>query len=233
MRGVDPAQLAQLAPGWLPQVEAFLQSPTGASLAAFIDARIAAGAAVYPPTPLRALELTPFHAVRVVLLGQDPYHGAGQAHGLAFSVNAGVRIPPSLRNMFSELQRDCGCAPPASGDLTRWAQQGVLLLNAVLTVEDGQPGSHARRGWEAFTDGLVQSLAADPAPKVFLLWGAHAQAKCALIERASAGHAVLQANHPSPLSARRLPVPFLGCGHFSGANAFLAAHGRGQIDWCT
>lgn len=237
MRGVDPARLA---PGWRALVEAFFASEAGRSLDRFVAARIDAGVAVYPPTPLRALELTPFDAVRVVLLGQDPYHGAGQAHGLAFSVPSGVRPPPSLRNMLLELARDCGGAPPTAttdGNLERWARQGVLLLNTVLTVEDGAPGSHARRGWEQFTDALVGALARDAAPKVFLLWGAHAQAKRVLIDGDAAGaagspHCVLQANHPSPLSARRPPLPFLGCAHFSAANAFLAAQGRGRIDWC-
>ncbi|MCU0949581.1 MAG: uracil-DNA glycosylase [Burkholderiaceae bacterium] len=232
MRGVDPARLA---PGWRALVEDFFAADTGRALQRFIDARIAAGAAVYPPTPLYALELTPFAAVRVVILGQDPYHGAGQAHGLAFSVPSGVRPPPSLRNMLLERARDCGGAPPTArtdGNLECWARQGVLLLNTVLTVEDGAPGSHARHGWEQLTDALVEALARDAAPKAFLLWGAQAQAKRTLIERAGASHCVLLANHPSPLSARRPPVPFLGCGHFSAANAFLQQHGRGAIDWC-
>jgi uracil-DNA glycosylase len=229
MRGVD---LARLAPGWRPLAEAFFSSPSGQALDRFVSARLDAGATVYPPAPLRALELTPLADVRVVILGQDPYHGAGQAHGLAFSVPDGVRPPPSLRNIFLELARDCGCAVPASGSLERWAQQGVLLLNAVMTVEDGAPGSHAKQGWEVFTDRLVAALAQDAAPKAFLLWGAYAQAKAALIESSGQGHAVLQANHPSPLSARRPPLPFLGCAHFSRANAFLEARGRGRIDWC-
>ena len=242
IRGIDPARLAA---GWRAPVDAFFASDTGRALARFIDARLAAGATVYPPEPLRALELTPLAEVRVLLLGQDPYHGAGQAHGLAFSVPTGVRPPPSLRNMLVELARDCGCAPPCAttdGNLERWARQGVLLLNTVLTVEDGAPASHARRGWEALTDALVAAVARDPAPKVFLLWGAQAQAKVALIDHAAraahaAGgtqpaHCVLQANHPSPLSARRPPRPFVGCGHFSAANDFLATHGRGRIDWC-
>lgn len=234
MRGVD---LAALAPGWRPRVEAYFASAAGESVERFVAQRLAAGATVYPPTPLHALELTPFDAVRVVILGQDPYHGAGQAHGLAFSVPPGVRAPPSLRNMFAELARDCGCTPPASGNLERWARQGVLLLNTVLTVEHGAPGSHARQGWEALTDALIDALAQDSAPKVFLLWGAQAQAKAARIAASvatapAAPHCVLQANHPSPLSARRPPVPFLGCGHFSAANAFLERHGRGRIDWC-
>lgn len=229
MRGVD---LARLASGWRAPVQRFFDSSAGQALERFVAARIDAGATVYPPAPLRALELTALNDVRVVILGQDPYHGAGQAHGLAFSVPDGVPAPPSLRNVFAELARDCGCAPPASGNLERWARQGVLLLNAVLTVEGGAPGSHARRGWETLTDALIAALAQDAAPKVFALWGAQAQAKGALIDAGARAHCVLIANHPSPLAARRPPRPFLGCGHFSQANAFLAGHGRGGVDWC-
>jgi uracil-DNA glycosylase len=225
-------QLAVLPDGWRAPGLALLDSATGRALLVFLEQRERAGAVIYPPAPLRALLLTPLDAVRVVILGQDPYHGAGQAHGLAFSVPAGVRPPPSLRNIFFELERDFGCAPKRSGDLEPWARQGVLLLNAVLTVEEGRPGSHAGRGWEVFTDRLVDALARDPAPKVFLLWGGYAQAKAPMIARAGKPHSVLTANHPSPLSARRPPVPFLGCRHFSQANAYLRAHGRGEIDWC-
>lgn len=223
---IDPALLAE---GWRGPIETFLASDEGRRLAAFLDVRRRAGAVIYPPQPFTALMLTPFDAVRVVILGQDPYHGAGQAHGLAFSVPPGVRSPPSLRNILLELQRDVGCEPPGHGSLERWARQGVLLLNAVLTVEEGAPGAHARSGWEALTSDLLRRLASDARPKVFMLWGAFAQA-----HRAGIGepHLVLEANHPSPLSARRPPVPFLGCRHFSRANAFLAAHGRGTIDWC-
>jgi uracil-DNA glycosylase len=167
-----------------------------------------------------------------VILGQDPYHGPGQAEGLAFSVPAGVKPPPSLRNIFVELQRDLGLAVPASGHLGGWARQGVLLLNTSFTVEDGNPGSHARRGWEALSDAIVSAVAADPGNKVFMLWGAHAQAKSGLIEAAGGGrHLVLQSNHPSPLSASRPPLPFLGCGHFGAANRYLQARGLPPIDW--
>jgi len=223
---IDPGNLAI---GWRDPVEAFLASEGGGRLGRFLDERRNAGASIYPPQPFAALALTPFDTVRVVILGQDPYHGAGQAHGLAFSVPAGVKPPPSLRNIFLELQRDLGCAPTSSGSLEHWARQGVLLLNAVLTVEDGSPGAHAGRGWEALTADLLRRLADDARPKVFMLWGALAQAR-----RAGIGepHLVLEANHPSPLSARRPPVPFLGCGHFSRANAFLEASGRGKIEWC-
>ncbi len=225
------AHFEALPADWRAQAAAFTGSPACASLCAFVDGRAAAGATIYPPRPLRALELTPFAQVRAVILGQDPYHGAGQAHGLAFSVPDGVRPPPSLRNIFLELKLDLGIAPPASGDLSRWARQGVLLLNAVMTVEEGRPASHAGQGWERFTDLIVESLARDAAPKAFLLWGAHALAKAPMIAAASRSHLVLAANHPSPLSARRPPQPFLGCRHFSRANEFLAGRGRGTIDW--
>ncbi len=225
------AQFDALPADWRTQTAAFVDSPACAALAAFVDGRVAAGATVFPPRPLRALELTPFADVRVVILGQDPYHGAGQAHGLAFSVPDGTRTPPSLRNIFLELQRDLHLAPPRSGDLARWARQGVLLLNAVMTVEESRPASHAGKGWEKFTDLIVERLARDAAPKAYLLWGAHAQAKAPMIAAAARGHLVLSANHPSPLSARRGPQPFLGCRHFSRANAFLREHGRGAIDW--
>ena len=227
-RAIDTAALA---PGWRALVDGFFASPQGTLLQQFLEQREAAGTRIYPPDPLRALKLTPLAAVRVVILGQDPYHGPGQAHGLAFSVPDGVRPPPSLRNIFLELRSDLDCAAAATGNLEHWARQGVLLLNAVLTVEEGQPGSHAGRGWEELTDQLIDALASDPAPKAFLLWGAYAQAKAGRIESRACGHAILMANHPSPLSARRPPRPFLGCRHFSMANAFLAAHGRGTVDW--
>ncbi len=198
-------------------------------MVSFVEARRAAGAVVYPGAVLRALELTPFEAVRVVILGQDPYHGIGQAEGLAFSVPAGQRIPPSLRNIHAELQRDLGLLPPGHGHLGGWARQGVLLLNSALTVEAAAPGSHAKRGWEALTSQFLTALAQDPHPKVFLLWGTPAQ-RCAP-DRAATAHVVLTSNHPSPLSARRGPLPFIGNGHFSAANRHLGAHGRGTIDW--
>jgi uracil-DNA glycosylase len=221
-----------LAGRWRERVDTFFATPAGAALDGFLQTRRAAGALIYPPQPFAALTLTPFESVRAVILGQDPYHGPGQAHGLAFSVQEGVVPPPSLRNIFAELTSDCGCPRPRSGNLTQWAQQGVLLLNAVLTVEDGQPASHARRGWETLTDALILALAQDAAPKVFLLWGAYAQAKRSLIAAAGCDHLVLTANHPSPLAARKPPQPFVGCRHFSKANEFLQSQGRGVIDWC-
>ena len=218
-----------LAHGWPALVQAFFLTPEGKKLSLFVEERRSAGAAIFPPQPLRALTLTPFDEVRVVILGQDPYHGDGQAHGLAFSVPEGIKVPPSLRNIFAELQRDLGCAPPVNGTLDRWARQGVLLLNAVFTVERAAPGSHARKGWETLTSMLLGALVADQRPKVFMLWGMLAQAWQASI---TGPHLTLQANHPSPLSARRPPTPFVGCGHFSRANRFLQQQGRGVIDWC-
>jgi uracil-DNA glycosylase len=223
--------------GWQDLVDGWRASPAGMALEAFLAERRAAGALIYPHEPYRALALTPLAEVKVVILGQDPYHGPGQAEGLAFSVPPALKkLPPSLRNIFKELQRDLGLTPPTSGHLGAWAQRGVLLLNTSLTVEDGAPASHAKfrkgGGWEALTDALIARAAADPAPKVFMLWGAHAQAKAALIDQAAGAgqHLLLQANHPSPLSASRPPVPFIGCGHFSQAAAWLAARGR-ALDW--
>lgn len=222
--------LDRAPPSWAPVVQMWRDSPAGRRLEAFISARQAAGATIYPAQVLRALELTARDQVRVVILGQDPYHGEDQAEGLAFSVPRGQRIPPSLRNVFKELQRDLQLPPPAHGHLAAWACQGVLLLNTCLSVEAGRPASHAKQGWEALTDEIIKSLKEATAPKVFMLWGAHAQSKAAWLQKLE-HHAVLMANHPSPLSARRGPTPFLGCGHFSAANRFLTANGRAPIDW--
>lgn len=226
LQSADPRDWP-VAPGWQPLVDGFFASPAGVQLLAFLRERLAAGASIFPPQPLRALELTPPETVRVVILGQDPYHGRGQAHGLAFSVAPGVALPPSLRNIFKEIERDLGQPPPAfpvpGGSLVAWAERGALLLNTTLTVEEGQPGSHAKRGWEVLTDALIAHVAAQPQPVVFMLWGAHAQSKRALITAPQ--HLVLCANHPSPLSALRPPVPFIGCGHFGKARAFRLAHG--------
>lgn len=212
---------------WRPVVETWATSPAGQRLQAFLAERQAAGATIYPPEPLRALTLTPLSQTRVVILGQDPYHGPGQAEGLSFSVPPGVPLPPSLRNIFKEIQRDLGRPFPPNGSLVRWAEGGTLLLNAVLTVEDGRPASHANQGWEALTDAIIKVAAEDPAPKVFMLWGSYAQAKAPLIEAAQQDHLVLKANHPSPLSALKPPRPFIGCGHFSLARAWLEERGRG------
>ena len=213
---------------WRDATEPFRLGPRGRALGARLEARIAAGAVVFPPHPLRALALTPLEDVQVVILGQDPYHGPGQAEGLAFSVAPGCPPPPSLRNIFKELQRDLGLPPPASGSLVPWARQGVLLLNTTLTVEQGQAASHAGWGWEALTDALVAAVAQRPG-RVFMLWGAHAQAKAPLLQ--GNAHLLLRANHPSPLSALRPPLPFIGCGHFSAASRFVAAAAGGRLDW--
>ncbi len=225
LQSADPAAWP-VAAGWQPLVDHFFQSPAGQGLRAFLDQRVQAGASIFPPLPLRALQLTPPEAVRVVILGQDPYHGRGQAEGLAFSVAPGVPFPPSLRNIFKELLRDMGTPMPAmpspGGSLVKWAQKGVLLLNTCLTVEEGQPASHASKGWELLTDAIIRHVSHEAQPTVFMLWGAHAQSKRALID--ASRHLVLTANHPSPLSALRPPVPFIGCGHFSQARAWRDAH---------
>ncbi|MGH8829526.1 MAG: uracil-DNA glycosylase [Polaromonas sp.] len=208
-----------VAPGWRPVTDGFFASEAGQQLLAFLRSRLLENAVIFPPQPLRALELTSPEAVRVVILGQDPYHGRGQAEGLAFSVAPGVPLPPSLRNIFKELQRDQGTPPPRfpvpGGSLVRWASDGVLLLNTCLTVEEGRPASHAGLGWEVLTDTVIRRVSAGDHPVVFMLWGAHAQSKRALID--ASRHKVLLANHPSPLSALRPPLPFIGCGHFSQA----------------
>lgn len=229
---VEPlAGLLDRAPAsWRALIDRWRASPEGQRLLGFIGQRQAAGATIYPAAVLRALELTPLPAVRVVILGQDPYHGPGQAEGLAFSVPAGVRLPPSLRNIGKELTRDLGLPSPRHGHLAGWARQGVLLLNTTLTVEDARPTAHANQGWEALTDEIIKACADDPRAKAFLFWGAHAQAKAALIG-AGSPHLALAANHPSPLSATRPPKPFVGCGHFGAANRFLAAAGAKPIDW--
>lgn len=216
-------------PGWAGLLDAFAHSAKGQSLARHLADRLQAGAVVYPPQPLRALALTPPGRVKVVILGQDPYHGPGQAEGLAFSVAPGVKPPPSLRNIFQELQRDLGLPVPVNGSLVRWAEQGVLLLNTCLTVEDGLPASHAGQGWEDFTDAVIRHCSQAGPAKAFLLWGAHAQKKRAVID--TRRHSVFESNHPSPLSARRPPTPFMGCGHFSAVNRWLQAQGETPVTW--
>lgn len=217
---------------WRGVLEPVLASPEARRLGGWLKAEEAAGKRVYPPRGQRlaALALTPLDAVRCVILGQDPYHGDGQAHGLAFSVEAGVRPPPSLVNIFKELEGDLGLPRPASGDLTPWARQGVLLLNNTLTVEAGQAGSHAGRGWDAITDACVAAVAASPEPTVFILWGSHARKKASRVPALGrvAHHLIVASAHPSPLSAHN---GFFGSRPFSKANAFLEAHGRGTIDW--
>ncbi|MER2510308.1 MAG: uracil-DNA glycosylase [Amaricoccus sp.] len=194
---------------------------------AFQAGERARGRLVHPEEAalFRALELTPPEAVKVVILGQDPYHGPGQAHGLSFSVREGVPPPPSLRNIYKELEADLGISPPPHGCLEAWARRGALLLNTVLSVEDGKAGSHRGQGWESVTDAVIRAVNDGP-PAVFLLWGAPAAAKARLVDRDR--HLVLTAPHPSPLSAYR---GFLGCRHFSQANTWLEARGRGAVDW--
>ncbi|GAB1594813.1 uracil-DNA glycosylase [Lysobacter claricitrinus] len=218
----------RLEPGWKAQVGDYLLRDDMQHLAAFLRERKRAGAQVYPPGHeiFAAFDATPFERTRVVVLGQDPYHGPGQAHGLAFSVLPGVPVPPSLHNIFVELQRDLGIARPDHGCLLPWAWQGVLLLNAVLTVESGRAGAHQGKGWEGFTDHVVDVLNAERKGLVFLLWGSYAQAKGKRID--TSRHRVLKAPHPSPLSAHR---GFIGCGHFSSTNEYLARRGNAVIDW--
>jgi uracil-DNA glycosylase len=219
---------------WQPLIHDFWKTQSGIKLTEFLVQRLQQGVVIYPAHPFWALELTALAQVKVVIVGQDPYHGPGQAQGLAFSVNHGVDIPPSLRNIFKELQRDLKIIPPKSGSLEVWAKKGVLLLNTSLTVEQGVAASHAGKGWEELTDAIIAKVAASVPRCVYLLWGAHAQAKEHLIQTISsqAGNEVLilKANHPSPLSASRPPVPFIGCGHFSAAQSWLHAH-RIQFDW--
>lgn len=218
----------RLEPSWKARVGDYLQRDDMRALSAFLRQRRDAGARIFPPAAqiFAAFDATPFDAVKVVILGQDPYHGAGQAHGLSFSVPPGERIPPSLDNIFKEQVRDLGVPRPDNGELMPWAQRGVLLLNAVLTVEEGSAGAHQRKGWEGFTDHVVETLAREREGLVFLLWGSYAQAKGKVID--AGRHRVLKTTHPSPLSAHR---GFLGCGHFSAANAYLEARGTGGIDW--
>lgn len=223
--------LHRVPDSWRAALAPVLQTPGARRLGGFLSAEEAAGKTLFPPRGQRlaALELTPLDAVKVVILGQDPYHGAGQAHGLSFSVRPGVRIPPSLRNIYKELAADLGLVPPAHGNLEAWARQGVLLLNASLTVEEGKAGSHAGQGWEPITDAIVRAVADKAEPCVFLLWGSHARKKALAVPGLlHSHHLVLTAPHPSPLSAH---AGFLGCRHFSQANAFLESHGRGAIDW--
>lgn len=232
VEGMSATQDVQAIPeSWAPALAPVLATPEARKLGGWLKAEEAAGKVIYPPrgTRLRALELTPLDQVRVVILGQDPYHGPGQAHGLSFSVQEGVKVPPSLVNIYKELATDCGVVAPGHGNLEHWARQGVLLLNNALTVEAGQAGSHQKRGWEAITDAAVAAVAAKAEPCVFMLWGSHAKKKALSVPGLmESHHLVLTAPHPSPLSAYQ---GFFSCGHFSKANAFLVARGRGTIDW--
>ena len=218
----------RLEPSWKARLGDWFARDDMRALAAFLRQRKAAGATVYPPGGeiFAAFDATPFDAVKVVILGQDPYHGPGQAHGLCFSVRPGVPVPPSLDNIYKELARDTGFVRPDHGCLLPWARRGVLLLNSVLTVEAGQAGSHQGKGWEGFTDHVVDVLNREREHLVFLLWGSYAQKKGAVIDPRR--HRVLKAPHPSPLSAHR---GFLGCGHFSAANQYLVQTGQAPVDW--
>ena len=216
---------------WQPVLEPVLATAEARQLGGFLVAEEQAGKQIYPPRGcrLKALELTPLDEVKVVILGQDPYHGPGQAMGLCFSVPEGVKIPPSLVNIYKELEADLGVARADHGDLSKWARQGVLLLNNTLTVEAAKAGSHAKRGWDAITDACVAAVAARDEPSVFILWGSHAQAKAKRIAGLRDGpHCVIESPHPSPLSAHR---GFFGSKPFSRTNAFLSDHGREAIDW--
>jgi uracil-DNA glycosylase len=222
----------KLHQSWLTPLGAEFDQPYMRGLKDFLLAERAAGKHIFPKGGdwFRALDLTPLGEVRVVILGQDPYHGAGQAHGLCFSVQPNVRIPPSLVNIYKEMHSDLGIAPARHGFLEHWAKQGVLLLNSVLTVEMGQAASHRERGWERFTDAAIAEVNKQADPVVFLLWGSYAQKKAALVDSIDKGgrHLVLKAPHPSPLSAHN---GFFGCRHFSKANAFLSERGLKPIDW--
>lgn len=224
----QPSAPIRLHDSWKSRLQAELHAPAMRELSAFLRQEKARGKQIFPPGNeiFAALDATPFEQVEVVILGQDPYHGPGQAHGLCFSVRPGVPPPPSLLNVFAEIQRDLGHPRPDHGCLLPWAWQGVLLLNAVLTVEAGQAGSHAGRGWEAFTDAIIERLNRERDGLAFMLWGAYAQKKGALIDRSR--HCILRAPHPSPLSAHR---GFIGCGHFGAANRWLAGRGARPIDW--
>ena len=222
----------RLPESWREPLAGEFQSPYMEALKDFLVAEKASGRRLFPKGEqwFRALELTPLDRVRVVILGQDPYHGPDQAHGLCFSVPPGVRPPPSLGNIYKELESDLGLARPSHGFLEHWARQGVLLLNSVLTVEMGRAASHQGKGWERFTDAVIRLVNAGKEPVVFMLWGGYAQKKAMFVDSIEEGgrHLVLKAAHPSPLSAR---YGFFGCRHFSKANAFLEARGLPPIDW--
>jgi len=213
---------------WQTPLRTALVTPETLALQGFLDAELAAGKTIFPPQGawFRALELTPLDKVRVVILGQDPYHGPGQAHGLCFSVPPDVRPPPSISNIYKELGSDLGLPRPQHGFLEHWAQQGVLLLNSVLTVEIAKAASHSKKGWEPFTDAIIAQVNDKAEPVVFMLWGAYAHKKAANVD--SRRHLLLKAAHPSPLSAHN---GFLGCKHFSQCNAFLVKNGFPPIDW--
>ena len=218
----------KLEPSWKARVGHYFDRPEMRALSEFLRTELQRGKIIYPPPRaiFAALNATPFEQVKVVILGQDPYHGPGQAHGLCFSVMPGVPVPPSLQNIYAELERDLSIPRADHGCLLPWARQGVLLLNSVLTVEQGLAGSHQGKGWEGFTDAVVDSLNRERDGLAFVLWGSYAQNKGKLID--GRRHLVLKAPHPSPLSAHR---GFLGCGHFSKINSWLREHEVGPIEW--
>ena len=218
----------KLERSWKERVGEYLARPDMRALSDFLRAEKQAGKVIYPPGPeiFAAFDHTPFDTVRVVILGQDPYHGPNQAHGLCFSVRPGIPAPPSLQNIFKEIQRDLGFRAPDHGCLTPWADRGVLLLNATLTVQQGMAGSHQGKGWEGFTDAAIDALNREREGLVFMLWGSYAQKKGQLID--GRRHCILRSVHPSPLSAHR---GFIGCGHFSAANQYLESRGVAPIDW--
>lgn len=222
------ADTIKLDDSWKAALKPEFESGYMASLKQFLVDEKARGKRIFPKGGeyFRALDLTPLDRVKIVILGQDPYHGEGQAHGLCFSVQPGVRPPPSLKNIYKELKSDLGINPPGHGFLETWAKQGVLLLNSVLTVEMAQAASHQGKGWEKFTDAIIRTVNDKREPIVFMLWGAYAQRKAAFVD--ASRHLVLKAAHPSPLSAHN---GFLGSRHFSQANAFLESHGQTPIDW--
>lgn len=218
----------KIHPGWKAVMDGELGKPYFQILSQFIQNEVLSGKTIYPDTKniFAAFDVTPFRAVKVVILWQDPYHGPWQAHGLAFSVQEWVRNPPSLRNIFKEIQSDMGTAAPKNGNLSRWAEQGVLLLNTTLTVCAGEPMSHADKWWEVFTDAIIQTLSDKRDFLIFLLWWSHAQKKKSLVDTSK--HIILEAPHPSPLSAHR---GFFGCDHFSKTNTLLREHGLSEIQW--
>jgi uracil-DNA glycosylase len=221
--------MMELESSWHEKLHVEFKQPYFRALSDFLEQEQRQGAVVYPPKPLifQAFSHTPFDRVKVVIMGQDPYHGDGQANGLSFSVPCGMPLPPSLRNIFQELEADLGISRPQEGCLTAWARQGVLLLNATLTVRRKEPGSHQRKGWEEFTDAVIRALVQRQKPVIFVLWGKYAQAKCAQVVP-HAHHVVLTAPHPSPYSAH---TGFLGCRHFSQINKMLLQSGQEPIDW--
>lgn len=221
-------KVVKLEKSWLDVLESEFNQPYMSNLKVFLQQEKEQGKLVYPKGDeiFNAMNATTFNDVKVVIIGQDPYHGEGQAHGLSFSVRKGVAIPPSLKNIYKELEASLNIKMPKHGELTGWAKQGVLLLNATLTVEAAKAGSHQKKGWGKFTDAIIRAISEKNKQVVFILWGAYAQKKGAIIDRSR--HLVLEGPHPSPLSAHR---GFLGCGHFKQANEYLVHHGKTPVDW--